>query len=117
MQPTLIVTRGEWSNEQLESPAGGAVPFRSSESLLDVRDRATLVRWIRARTTPQRVVLRSCVVMLLADGLSAREVARRLGVSRHTVDLWRRRYIQEGCDSLLHDRPGRGRKRSSCGDE
>jgi len=76
------------------------------------RDRATLERWIRARTTPQRLVLRSRVVLLLAGGLSAREVGRRLGVSRHTVDLWRSRYMAEGCDSLAHDRPGRGRKRS-----
>jgi DNA-directed RNA polymerase specialized sigma24 family protein len=75
--------------------------------------RATLERWVRARTTPQRVVLRSRIVLLLIEGLSAREVARRIGVSRHTVDLWRERYLSEGCDSLLRDRPGRGRKRSS----
>jgi transposase len=75
-------------------------------------DRPTLERWIRARTTPQRTVLRSRIVLLLAEGLSAREVARRLGVSRHTVDLWRTRYVQEGCDTLTRDRPGRGRRRS-----
>jgi transposase-like protein len=75
-------------------------------------DRPTLERWIRARTTPQRTVLRSRIVLLLAEGLSAREVARRLGVSRHTVDLWRTRYVQEGCDALTRDRPGRGRRRS-----
>jgi transposase len=74
-------------------------------------DRPTLEAWIRARTTPQRVVLRSRVVLLLAEGMSAREVARRLGVSRHTVDLWRKRYLAEGCETLTRDRPGRGRKR------
>jgi DNA-directed RNA polymerase specialized sigma24 family protein len=77
-----------------------------------LRDRATLERWIRGRTTPQRLVLRSRVVLLLAGGLSAREVGRQLGVSRHTVDLWRKRYLEEGCDTLTRDRPGRGRKRS-----
>lgn len=76
-------------------------------------DRATLERWVRATTMPQRVVLRSRIVLLLTEGLSAREVARRLGVSRHTVDLWRRRYLHEGCASLTHDRPGRGRKRAA----
>jgi len=76
-------------------------------------DLATLEYWVRAPTTQQRVALRSRMVLLLADGLSAREVARRIGVSRHTVDLWRKRYLQEGCDSLTHDRPGRGRKRTS----
>jgi hypothetical protein len=109
MPSTLIIPR----NVKLESRAGGLGSHCSAPPLLDVRDRATLVRWVRASTTPQRVVLRSQVVLLLADGLSAREVARRLGVSRHTVDLWRKRYLAEGCDCLLRDRPGRGRKRSS----
>jgi len=76
-------------------------------------DLATLEHWVRAPTTQQRLVLRSRIVLLLAEGLSARQVARRLGVSRHTVDLWRKRYLQQGCDTLAHDRPGRGRKRSS----
>jgi transposase len=76
-------------------------------------DRALLERWSRMRTAPQRTVLRCRMVLQLADGLSAREVARRLGVSRHTVDLWRKRYLDEGPYTLLHDRPGRGRPASS----
>jgi transposase len=83
-----------------------------SPSLLEPEDRATLEAWIRGRTTPQRTVVRSRIVLLLDDGHSAREVARRLGVSRHTVDLWRARYRQEGRDTLTRDRPGRGRRRS-----
>ena len=50
------------------------------------------------------------MVLLLGDGLSAREVARRLGVSRHTVDLWRTRYLEEGRETVLRDKPGRGRR-------
>jgi DNA-directed RNA polymerase specialized sigma24 family protein len=85
---------------------------RSRTLIVNARDRARLEGWIRARTAPQRTVLRSRVVLLLAEGFSAREAARRLGVSRHTVDLWRARYLQEGCDALTRDRPGRGRRRS-----
>jgi hypothetical protein len=84
--------------------------FRRSNLSLPGTERATLESWVRARTTQQRIVLRSLIVLQLADGRSAREVARRLGVSRHTVDLWRARFLAEGCDSLTHDRPGRGRK-------
>jgi hypothetical protein len=76
-------------------------------------DRKTLQRWIRMPTAPQRLVLRSRIVLMLADGCPAREVARRLGVSRPTVSLWRRRYMQEGCDVLTRDRPGRGRPRAA----
>jgi DNA-binding CsgD family transcriptional regulator len=77
---------------------------------LTSRDRETLERWIRGRTTPQRLVMRSRVVLLLAEGISGRVAAERLGISRHTVDLWRRRYLQGGCDALIRDRAGRGRK-------
>ena len=81
-------------------------------SLLQAHERSTLEAWVRARTTPQRTALRSRIVLLLDEGHSAREVARRLAVSRHTVDLWRARYLQEGCESLTRDRPGRGRRPS-----
>jgi transposase len=74
------------------------------------RDRLTLEHWVRARTTPQRLALRSRIVLALAEGLSARAVARKLGISRHTVALWRARYMKEGCEALTRDKPGRGRK-------
>jgi len=48
-------------------------------------DLATLEHWVRAPTTQQRVALRSRMVLLLATGLSAREVARRIGVSETIV--------------------------------
>jgi transposase len=80
---------------------------------IEAHDRATLERWSRMRTAPQRTVLRCRIVLMLGDGLSAREVARRLGVSRHTVDLWRKRYLEEGRDALRRDKPGRGRRASS----
>lgn len=73
-------------------------------------ERATLERWVRSGTTPQRTVMRSRIVLMLAEGLSAREVARRLGVNRHTVVLWDARFVKEGCDALTRDKPGRGRK-------
>lgn len=59
-------------------------------------DRKTLERWIRIPTAPQRLVLRSRIVLMLADVCPAREVARRLGVSRPTLALWRRRYAEKG---------------------
>ena len=75
-------------------------------------DRRVLEGWVRARTAPQRLVLRSRIVLLLANGQSGRAVALALGVSRHTVDVWRTRYRQGGCDALSQDKPGRGRKPS-----
>ena len=63
-----------------------------------------------AGTMPQRVARRARIVLLVSEGCSTREVARRLGVSTHTVSLWRRRFQAGGSAALLSDAPGRGRK-------
>lgn len=48
--------------------------------------------------------------MLLAlEGMSASEIAQRVGVSQPTVRLWLRRFGSGGADALAHDAPGRGR--------
>src|SRR5262245_61643423 len=73
-------------------------------------DRELLRTWTRSGTTPQRVVRRARIVLLAADGHSARDIAQRLGVSTHTVSLWRRRFHAGGSTALLRDAPGRGRK-------
>jgi transposase len=72
-------------------------------------DRTRLEHWIKSSTTPQRLVLRSRIVLLIAAGSSADDVARRLGVSRPTVRLWVRRFDKGGPQALEHDAPGRGR--------
>ena len=82
---------------------------------MTAQDRATLERWVRSGTIPQRTAVRSRIILMLDQRVSAREVARRLGVSRHTVDLWAIRFAEEGCNALTKDRPGRGRKRASSG--
>ena len=68
-----------------------------------------LERWVRAGTTPQRVVCRSKIVLLALDGFSLSEIASRLGVSLPTIRLWLRRFATDGASSLLRDAPGRGR--------
>lgn len=88
---------------------------RPERRYANAQERALLERWVRSGTTPQRTVRRSRIVLMLDDQVSAREVARRLGVSRHTVDLWAIRFAEEGCEALTKDRPGRGRKRASRG--
>jgi transposase len=74
--------------------------------------RRLLNSWIRAGTTPQRVVTRARIVLLAAQGQSARTIATTLEVNPRTVTLWRQRYDRWGPHILWHDAPGRGRKRS-----
>jgi len=73
-------------------------------------DRDLLGTWTRSGATPQRVARRARIVLLTAEGYSARDIAQRLGVSTHTVSLWRRRFQTGGAAALQRDAPGRGRK-------
>ena len=73
-------------------------------------DRERLVRLVRDRNTPQKIVWRSQIVLLAGEGIGAVEVARRVGKSVLTVRRWRRRYAAKGVDGLLKDAtrpPGR----------
>jgi putative transposase len=74
-------------------------------------EREELKSLVRAHKTSQQIAFRARIILLLADGLNAPEVARRLETSRTTVRLWRRRWL-EGveapvCERLQDDeRPG-----------
>jgi transposase len=74
-----------------------------------VDDLTLLRRWVKAPTTPQRVVRRSRIVLLAIDGRHEADIAEAVGVTRSTVRLWITRYHQLGAQGLLHDAPGRGR--------
>ena len=53
-------------------------------------DRERLVRLVRDRNTPQKIVWRSQIALLAGEGIGAVEVARRVGKSVLTVRRWRR---------------------------
>jgi transposase len=72
-------------------------------------NRKVLMRWARGRSTPARLVLRAQIVMLAADGAQNLEIAARLGTSRQTVGLWRRRFVTKGVAGIAKDAPRGGR--------
>src|SRR3990172_5106033 len=67
--------------------------------------RRTLEAWDRARTTPQRTVLRARVCLLAAQGWSNGSIAKELRVSRPTVILWRQRFAAQGSEGISVDAP------------
>ena len=88
-------------------------PLRQGAAItLTDAERKQLQQWVRGRTTPQRLVLRSRIVLLAANGLSIRRIAREVPTSVRTVVLWRRRFLEGGATVLLRDAPGRGRRSS-----
>jgi transposase len=70
----------------------------------------TLEAWIAARNTPQKVVFRSRIVLMAAEGKANRRIAQELQTSRPTVILWRQRFAESGPTGLTEAAPGRGRK-------
>src|SRR5947209_17837192 len=74
-------------------------------------DREKLELLARRPKTAQRVAIRSKIVLRSAEGLSNREIARRLGVTGATVGKWRERYRMHGMEGLSDEpRPGTPRK-------
>jgi transposase-like protein len=76
---------------------------------LSREERELLEGWTRRRTTANALALRSRIVLSAAGEQSNTEIARRLGVHRNTVSLWRRRFIEFRLDGLLDVRGSRGR--------
>ncbi len=76
---------------------------------VDEQARRTLQGWVKARRSPQRMVMRARIILLAAEGRPTRRIAREVGSSRPTVLLWRKRFAGGGVAALLQDAPGRGR--------
>lgn len=84
--------------------------WNSSEALVATDEqKRTLIHWVRAGTTQQRVAFRCHIVLAAIGGKSNRAIARELDTSRPTVILWRNRFRDDGPDGLLKDLP-RGRR-------
>src|SRR6266571_4977213 len=67
-------------------------------------------QWLGARGTPQQVALRCRIVLGAAQGRADLAIASALQVNRHTVKLWRKRFAEQGLQSVWEIAPGRGRK-------
>jgi transposase len=84
--------------------------FKATEIRLDPETRSKLEGWVRASTTEQRYVRRARIVLLAADGMASRGIAREVGVMTGVVSIWRKRFAATGIDGLK-DKPRPGAKR------
>jgi transposase len=85
------------------------MPVRA-EVVLSDEEREVLERWARRHTSAQALALRCRIVLAAASGEQSKEIATRLGCSRHTVGKWRGRFAERGIDGL-HDEPRPGKPR------
>jgi transposase len=77
--------------------------------VLSPEERATLATWERGRSFPLRLMQRARIVMMAGDGVPNQDIAREVGVSRPTVQLWRERFLALRLAGLEKDAPRPGR--------
>ncbi|MDG6928867.1 MAG: IS630 family transposase [Nitrososphaerota archaeon] len=77
---------------------------------LSENEERQLATWSHGRSTPQRLVLRSNIVLLAARGWENRRIARKLRTRQNTVSLWRKRFLSHRMEGIMRDAPRPGRK-------
>jgi len=75
---------------------------------LSTDERSSLTTILRRGTTPARVQTRARVLDLLHRGHHPVEIAATLCLSVPTIFNIKRRYLAEGLDAALHDKPRSG---------
>jgi len=73
--------------------------------VLTTEETQRLTETTRTRTAPYRAVQRARVILLAADGLANKAIAKEIGLSRATVILWRQRFAKsrlEGLQEMPH---------------
>ena len=78
--------------------------------VVSAQERTALETWVRAPTTEQRLVERARIVLLAADGMASRAIAREVGCARGVVSRWRVRFAKDRLAGLA-DAPRSGKPR------
>ena len=83
-------------------------------------DKIKLEKLVKSSMTPVCISQRANILLKKADNMSSIVIANELGVSRHTVELWVRKYRNRSIDqdlmTLLNVSKGRGRKEEITGE-
>lgn len=85
--------------------------LKEARLTLTAEDRDALERYARGRTVSRALAERSQIVLLVAEGLSDMQIARKLRIFRTTAGRWRQRFEQQGISGLADSpRPNVHRK-------
>jgi len=76
---------------------------------LSAEAQLALEKLSRRRTTPVRVMQRSRIILLAAQGMQNKEIAERLNIAPRMAALWRDRFRELGVEGLMKDAPRPGR--------
>jgi transposase len=77
---------------------------------LSQEEREELLQLLRKGNSPARKLARARILLKAAEGCSDEEVARALHVGSATVGRARQRFVEEGLDHALKERPRPGQR-------
>jgi len=77
--------------------------------ILSPDENVALAKWARGRSIAARLVQRARIIQRAAEGAQSKDIAKKLGVSRPTVQLWRERFLALRLEGLEKDAPRPGR--------
>ena len=78
-------------------------------------ERAELNKVARKGKSSARKVKRALALLRTDEGLSDREIAEGLAINPYTVARLRKRFVEEGLENALNERPRPGQKRKLSG--
>jgi transposase len=87
-----------------------AMPNTGLAMELQPAERTQLEQWESAQGTPQQVARRCRIILRAVAGQPNVAIAEGLGMSRPTVQLWRKRVHEQGMGEVWEIAAGRGRK-------
>jgi transposase len=92
---------------------GGRHSLRIAAAVaLNPEQRQALERMARARSMPARLVERARIVLLAADGMENKQIARRMNLTEKKTARWRSRFLAGGIAALQKDAPRPGKPRT-----
>ena len=77
--------------------------------ILSFEEHATLNSWATKKSIPFRLMQRAHIICMAANGVLSQDIAKKLSVSRPTVQLWRQRFLALRLFGLEKDAPRSGR--------
>src|SRR5664280_2684096 len=81
----------------------------AAQIVLSAKERSMIEMWSRVKSFPVRLVQRSQIIQMAADGMLNQDIAAELGTTRPTVQLWRDRFLALRLAGLEKDAPRPGR--------
>jgi transposase len=81
----------------------------SERIVLTKEEREQIEKYARGKNFPMRLVQRARIIKMSSEGVYNHEIAKRLGLSRPTVQLWRERFLAMRLAGLEKDAPRIGR--------